>query len=79
MHEARGAHASCTQHMCTQTEEDQTQGHCVTQGSLGMKIGTTVQVKEVTFSLFSTAIFQISSRGDNSEHKTIWLMEVMIR
>lgn len=28
------------------------QGQCVTLGSLGMKTHTTVQVKEVTFSLF---------------------------
>lgn len=55
--EARGGgHASCTQH--TQTQEDQKKGQCVTQGSLGMKTGTNVQVKEVKFSLFSPTYFK---------------------
>lgn len=46
------------------------QGQCVTQGSLRMKTGTTVQVKEVTVFIVFKTIFQISSGGDNSEDKS---------
>lgn len=49
----------------TQTEEDQRQGQCVTQGSLGMKTDTTAQVKEVTLSLFSQPFFK-SHQGDTT-------------
>lgn len=51
-----------TKHICTQphtqTQEAQTQGQHVTQGSLGMKTGKTAQVKEVILSLFSKPFFK---------------------
>lgn len=51
-------HEVGTHHIHTQTQEDQTQGQRVTQGSQGVKTGTIVQVKEVTFSLFSKPFFK---------------------